>query len=74
MLRQGRIKEWLKGKENKIMSMFWDTMAGQRFTQDTMPELVNAVNRLAAAIEKSNEIALNGKEVIASAEKSDGRE
>ena len=51
-------------------------MMGKRFFESQLPELTKAINRLADAVEKSNELAAhsNREEVIASAEKSDGCE
>lgn len=51
---------------------FYDTVGGRHFIDGTVPALVEAVNRLASAVEESNRLAAaNGKEVIASTEKSD---
>lgn len=51
---------------------FFDTVAGQRFTEGTVPALIEAVNRLSDAIEEANRLAMaNGKEVIASTAKAD---
>ncbi len=54
---------------------FYQTMMGKRFYESQLPSLIKAVNRLADAIEESNR--LNGgekKEVIASADETDGCE
>lgn len=57
------------------MVQFHETMMGRKFYENDLPGLVKAVNRLADAVEESNRLtAAIGKEVIASAEKSDGRE
>ena len=53
---------------------FFDTVGGQQFVTETIPSLVNAINRLADAVEKANALAANGREVIASAGRPDGCE
>ena len=51
---------------------FFETVAGHRFTDGTVPALIEAINRLADAVEESNRLAsANREEVIASTEKSD---
>ena len=45
---------------------FFETVMGRRFFEGQLPSLIKAVNRLADAVEKANELAANGKEVIAS--------
>lgn len=36
---------------------FWDTSAGYKFAQHTVPQLIKAMNRLAEQIEKANDAA-----------------
>lgn len=50
---------------------FHDTYMGRKFYESDIPALIKAINRLADAVEKSNAIAVNGKEVIASTDNSD---
>jgi len=53
------------------MCSFFETVAGHQFTEGTVPALIEAINRLAEAVEESNRLAkANGEEVIASMEKS----
>lgn len=40
------------------MIQFFETKMGRIFFEGNVPQFIQAVNRLAAAIEKSNEIAL----------------
>ena len=37
---------------------FWDTVAGHRFAEGTVPELTKAINRLADAVEESNRLTV----------------
>ena len=50
---------------------FFQTRMGHDFFENRLPSLIKAVNRLAEAVEKSNEIALNSNKAFASAEKSE---
>ncbi len=50
---------------------FFQTGMGRKFYEADVPELINAINRLAAAVEKSNSLAEDGKKDIASPKSSD---
>lgn len=50
---------------------FFQTGMGRKFYEADVPELIKAINRLAAAVEKSNSLAEDGKKDIASPESSD---
>ena len=58
------------------MIQFHETGYGRKFFDYQLPTLIKEIGRLADAVEESNRLAArtNGEEVIASAEKSDGRE
>lgn len=50
---------------------FFQTAMGRKFYESDFPKMIKAIERLATAIEKANDIAENGREVIASTEESD---
>lgn len=55
---------------------FHETSYGRKFFDEQLPALIKEIGRLADAVEKYNRLAArtNGEEMIASTEKSDGRE
>lgn len=58
------------------MPQLHETLYRRKFFDSQLPALIKEIGRLADAVEESNRLATrtNGEEVIASTEKSDGRE
>ncbi len=48
---------------------FFQTRMGQKFFEADVPNMINAMNRLAKAIEEQNTLMRSGKEVDTSTEK-----